>query len=98
MSRPRVSAPARSIASQACTEASPPTTTGMPAERTRAGRSVSSVISQLGETPGGRGWIQQSYDPSDRRVRRLSLSRKGKAVHRQLMQDLQSFSAELQPA
>ena len=61
-------------------------------------KTVSRVISQLGETPDGRGWIQQSYDPSDRRVRRLSLSRKGKAVHRQLMQDLQSFSAELQPA
>lgn len=60
-------------------------------------KTVSRVISQLGETTGGRGWIQQSYDSKDRRVRRLSLSRRGKAVHRQLMSDLQQFSVELSP-
>jgi hypothetical protein len=47
-----------------------------------------SVISQLGETRGGRGWIRQAFDDSDRRVRRLSLSRKGKNVHARLMKDL----------
>jgi len=61
-------------------------------------KTVSRVISQLGETPGGRGWIKQSYDASDRRVRRLSLSRKGKSVQKQLMRDLQQFSQSLQGA
>ena len=61
-------------------------------------KTVSRVISQLGETPDGRGWIKQSSDASDRRVRRLSLSRKGRAVHRQLMKDLQQFSESLQTA
>lgn len=61
-------------------------------------KTVSRVISQLGETPDGRGWIRQSYDASDRRVRRLSLSRKGKAVHRQLMKDLQQFGEDLATA
>ena len=61
-------------------------------------KTVSRVISQLGETPEGRGWIKQSYDSSDRRVRRLSLSRKGKSVQKQLMQDLQQFSSGLQNA
>ena len=50
------------------------------------------------ETTGGRGWIKQSYDSSDRRVRRLSLSRKGRKVHRQLMRDLQEFSEGLSAA
>lgn len=51
-------------------------------------KTVSRVISQLGETRGGRGWIKQAFDDSDRRVRRLSLSRKGKNVHARLMKDL----------
>ncbi len=59
-------------------------------------KTVSRVISQLGETPEGRGWIKQSYDSRDRRVRRLSLSRKGKSVQKQLMRDLQQFNASLQ--
>lgn len=61
-------------------------------------KTVSRVISQLGETPEGRGWIKQSYDVSDRRVRRLSLSRKGKSVQKQLTQDLQQFNSDLQNA
>lgn len=61
-------------------------------------KTVSRVISQLGETQEGRGWIKQSYDARDRRVRRLSLSRKGKTVHRQLMKDLRHFSEDLQTA
>ena len=61
-------------------------------------KTVSRVISQLGETPEGRGWIKQSYDARDRRVRRLSLSRKGKSVQRQLMRDLQQFNEDLQGA
>ena len=61
-------------------------------------KTVSRVISQLGETAEGRGWIKQSSDARDRRVRRLSLSRKGKTVHRELMKDLQRFSKDLQTA
>lgn len=55
-------------------------------------KTVSRVISQLGETRGGRGWITQTSDETDRRVRRLSLSRKGKNVHARLMKDLNRFS------
>jgi DNA-binding MarR family transcriptional regulator len=55
-------------------------------------KTVSRVISQLGETRNGRGWIRQTSDDNDRRIRRLSLSRKGKAVHSRLMQDLAKFS------
>ena len=55
-------------------------------------KTVSRVISQLGETRGGRGWIRQAFDDSDRRVRRLSLSRKGKNVHTRLMKDLTRFN------
>ena len=55
-------------------------------------KTVSRVISQLGETRGGRGWIRQVSDDSDRRVRRLSLSKKGKNVHARLMKDLGKFS------
>ena len=55
-------------------------------------KTVSRVISQLGETRGGRGWIKQAFDDSDRRVRRLSLSRKGKNVHARLMKDLVRFN------
>ncbi len=55
-------------------------------------KTVSRVISQLGETRAGRGWIHQASDDSDRRVRRLSLSKKGKAVHSRLMKDLARFS------
>jgi len=61
-------------------------------------KTVSRVISQLGETRGGRGWIKQVFDDSDRRVRRLSLSRKGKNVHNRLMQDLTRFSANQETA
>jgi DNA-binding MarR family transcriptional regulator len=56
-------------------------------------KTVSRVISQLGETRGGRGWIKQAFDDSDRRVRRLSLSRKGKNVHTRMMKDLTAFSS-----
>ena len=59
-------------------------------------KTVSRVISQLGENRGGRGWIRQITDQTDRRVRRLSLSRKGKAVHTRLMKDLDKYSKELQ--
>lgn len=61
-------------------------------------KTVSRVISQLGETADGRGWIKQSYDASDRRVRRLSLSRKGRAVHSRLMKDLHKFNDGLKTA
>jgi DNA-binding MarR family transcriptional regulator len=55
-------------------------------------KTVSRVISQLGETRSGRGWIKQSFDDADRRVRRLTLSRKGRAVHAKMMQDLARFA------
>lgn len=58
-------------------------------------KTVSRVISQLGETQEGRGWIKQDFDAADRRVRRLSLSRKGKAVHTRLMKDMTQFSEAL---
>lgn len=59
-------------------------------------KTVSRVISQLGESRGGRGWIKQVNDETDRRVRRLTLSRKGKNVHSRLMKDLNSFGNSLQ--
>jgi DNA-binding MarR family transcriptional regulator len=59
-------------------------------------KTVSRVISQLGETRGGRGWIKQVFDESDRRVRRLSLSKKGAKVHARMMQDLAQFSEDPQ--
>jgi DNA-binding MarR family transcriptional regulator len=59
-------------------------------------KTVSRVISQLGESRGARGWIKQVADETDRRVRRLTLSRKGKSVHSRLMKDLTSFSNNLQ--
>ena len=55
-------------------------------------KTVSRVISQLGETRGGRGWVKQVFDDSDRRVRRLSLSKKGRSVHSRMMKDLADFS------
>lgn len=61
-------------------------------------KTVSRVISQLGESRGGRGWIKQVNDETDRRVRRLTLSRKGKNVHSRLMKDLASFGNSLQNA
>jgi len=57
-------------------------------------KTVSRVISLLGETKQGRGWIRQEFDPTDRRIRRLSLSRKGKSVHRKLLDDISEFTTE----
>lgn len=59
-------------------------------------KTVSRVISQLGENQGGRGWITQTFDQADRRVRRLSLSKKGKKVHSRLMKDLSRFNSSLE--
>lgn len=61
-------------------------------------KTVSRVISQLGETRGGRGWIKQVIDESDRRVRRLSLSKKGKNLHARMMEDLADYGAGLETA
>ena len=55
-------------------------------------KTVSRVISLLGETKQGRGWIRQEFDPADRRIRRLALSRKGRNVHRKLLEDVQGFA------
>lgn len=59
-------------------------------------KTVSRVISQLGETRGGRGWIKQVFDEEDRRVRRLSLSPKGKKIHLRMMDDLANVSTDPQ--
>ena len=59
-------------------------------------KTVSRVISQLGETRGGRGWIKQVFDETDRRVRRLSLSKKGKDVHARMLEDLAGFNDGLE--
>jgi len=61
-------------------------------------KTVSRVISQIGETRGGRGWIKQISDESDRRVRRLSLSKKGAKVHARMMEDLADFSQHAESA
>lgn len=53
-------------------------------------KTVSRVISQLGESSTGRGWIRQSGDRTDRRVKRLSLTGEGRAVLRQMLNDLQN--------
>ena len=58
-------------------------------------KTVSRVISLLGETRVGRGWIRQESDPGDRRVRRLHLSRKGSNVHRKMLDDLEDFKSGL---
>ncbi|MSQ97776.1 MAG: hypothetical protein EXR85_00535 [Xanthomonadales bacterium] len=58
-------------------------------------KTVSRVISLLGETTQGRGWIKQQSDPADRRVRRLYLSSKGEKVHRKLLADLEMFGSEM---
>lgn len=58
-------------------------------------KTVSRVISQLGENRGGRGWIRQVPDDADRRIRRLTLSAKGKAVHNRLIKDLDRYSTSL---
>lgn len=57
-------------------------------------KTVSRVISLLGETRQGRGWIKQEFDPADRRIRRLTLTRKGKNVHRKLLEDINEFKVE----
>ena len=61
-------------------------------------KTVSRVISQLGETRGGRGWIKQIFDDADRRVRRLTLSRKGQATYRKMLRDLARFSEAVKPS
>jgi DNA-binding MarR family transcriptional regulator len=61
-------------------------------------KTVSRVISLLGENRGGRGWIRQVPDDSDRRIRRLTLSAKGRAVHSRLIKDLENFSSSFESA
>lgn len=61
-------------------------------------KTVSRVISLLGETTDGRGWIRQDFDPADRRVRRLYLSRRGKSIHRKLLDDIRAFGDALRGA
>ncbi|MEJ8568664.1 MarR family winged helix-turn-helix transcriptional regulator [Elongatibacter sediminis] len=58
-------------------------------------KTVSRVISLLGENDDGRGWIRQDTDPADRRVRRLTLSRRGRNVHRKLLEDVRNLGKAL---
>ena len=53
-------------------------------------KTVSRVIAQLGESSTGRGWIRQSGDRTDRRVKRLSLTGEGRLVLRQMLNDLRN--------
>ena len=56
-------------------------------------KTVSRVVSHLGDSRDGLGWIRQVADDGDRRVRRLFLSRKGKSVLGRLLKDLKSCEA-----
>ena len=56
-------------------------------------KTVSRVLSLLGESGKGRGWLAQKPDAADRRLKRLYLSRKGKATYRKLMRDLAELLA-----
>jgi DNA-binding MarR family transcriptional regulator len=54
-------------------------------------KTVSRVIAHLGESRRGLGWIRQVSDEDDRRLRRLILSRKGKALHSRMLKDLKKI-------
>jgi len=56
-------------------------------------KTVSRVITQLGTTRGGAGWIKQAADEQDRGVRRLYLSRKGKLLHGRMLKDLKNMGS-----
>ena len=43
-------------------------------------KTVSRVISNLGDIEGGLGWIEQRVHPKDRRVRLLYLTKKGQKI------------------
>ena len=53
-------------------------------------KTVSRVVSHLGDSRDGLGWIRQVADEGDRRLRRLFLSRKGKSILSRLLKDLKS--------
>jgi DNA-binding MarR family transcriptional regulator len=59
-------------------------------------KTVSRVITHLGDTPNGLGWIRQVPDDDDRRVRRLFLSRKGKFLHTRLLKELRKKGTRAQ--
>jgi DNA-binding MarR family transcriptional regulator len=54
-------------------------------------KTVSRVVSHLGNSRNGLGWIRQVADEDDRRLRRLFLSRKGKSLHNRMLKDLKNF-------
>ena len=51
-------------------------------------KTVSRVISQLGEYRDGLGWVEQRVDEVDRRVRRLYLSKKGNTLQKKMLKQL----------
>jgi DNA-binding MarR family transcriptional regulator len=53
-------------------------------------KTVSRVVSHLGDSRNGLGWIRQVADDGDRRLRRLFLSRKGKSVLSRMLKDLKN--------
>lgn len=58
-------------------------------------KTVSRVISHLGSTRDGLGWIRQVADEDDRRRRRLFLSRKGKSLLGRMLKDIQKIGKAL---
>jgi len=56
-------------------------------------KTVSRVVSHLGDSRRGLGWIRQVADEGDRRLRRLFLSRKGKSLLSRMLKDLKTCSS-----
>lgn len=58
-------------------------------------KTVSRVISHLGTSRDGLGWIRQEADEDDRRLRRLFLSRRGKSLHARMLKDIMKIGSAL---
>lgn len=58
-------------------------------------KTVSRVIASIGTARDGMGWIKQVPDEDDRRLRRLFLSHKGKALHARMLKDLRRIGSAL---
>lgn len=56
-------------------------------------KTVSRVTAHLGTARNGLGWIKQVPDEDDRRLRRLYLSRKGKALQVRMLKDLRKVGS-----
>ena len=58
-------------------------------------KTVSKIISNLGEVGSGLGWVEQRVDPDDRRSRRLYLTKKGHRIKTNMVQQLAKRRNEL---